>query len=124
MMVARRAMGALETEVLECLWAADEPLTPRAVLEETGEDLAYTTIMTILTRLWQKGLVERERSGKAYFYSPLVSEPDLLASRMRSVLETSADQKATLSRFVETLSKREANALRSALGQLGPGKKR
>jgi hypothetical protein len=43
---------------------------------------------------------------------------------MRSVLETSADQKATLSRFVETLSKKETNALRIALGQLGAGKKR
>jgi predicted transcriptional regulator len=117
-------MGALEGEVLECLWAADRPLTPREVLDETGEDLAYTTIMTILTRLWQKGLVERERNGKAYSYSPTVTEADLLASRMRSVLETSADQKATLSRFVETLSKRETNALRTALGQLGAGKKR
>ncbi len=117
----RRAMGALETEVLECLWAVGEPLTPREVLEETDEDLAYTTIMTILTRLWQKGLVDRERSGKAFRYSPTVTEAELLASRMRSVLQTSADQKATLSRFVQTLSKREANALRRALRQLGAG---
>lgn len=108
-------MGALETEVLQCLWEAGTPLTPGEVLDMSGEDLAYTTIMTILTRLWQKGLVDRTRDGRAYRYSPRMTEAELMASRMRSVLQTSANQRATLSHFVEALSKREANALRKAL---------
>ena len=120
----RRAMGALESEVLQCLWAADTPLTPGEVLDMSGDDLAYTTIMTILTRLWNKGLVDRTRDGRAYRYSPRMTEAELMASRMRSVLQTSANQRATLSHFVETLSKREANALRKALVDLEADQKR
>lgn len=120
----RRPMGGLEAAVLDCLWADGEPLTPRGVLDRIDGDLAYTTIMTILTRLWRKGLVERSRSGKAYAYTPLVSEADLVASRMRDALVSSADRGATLSRFAETLTKREATALRAALADLASGGRR
>lgn len=117
-------MGGLEAAVLECLWDGEVPLTPRDVLDRMDGDLAYTTIMTILTRLWRKGLVERSRSGKAYAYSPLVSEADLVASRMRDALVSSADRSATLSRFAESLTTGEVTALRAALAELASGARR
>lgn len=123
-MPERRPMGGLEAAVLECLWAAGEPLTPRRVLELTDDELAYTTIMTILTRLWHKGLLERSRSGKAFAYAPAVTEADFVASRMRDALARSADRTATLSRFAELLTKREAKALRAALADLERGARR
>jgi predicted transcriptional regulator len=118
----RRPVGSLERAVLEQLWAAAGPVTPREVLERLDADLAYTTVVTILTRLVAKGLVARERAGKAYVYRPEVAEADLIAERMRTTLASAGDRKATLSRFVEGLSKREARALRNLLDDVARGR--
>lgn len=114
----RRAMGELESEVLSLLWAADEPLTPGDVLELLDGDLAYTTAMTILTRLWEKGLVEREQRGRAYAYSAVVSEAELAAQRMQTTLEHTRDREGALSRFVGSLSKKDERTLRAIVDQL------
>ena len=53
---ARRQAGSLEQEVMAVLWASDQALTPGEVQQGLGADLAYTTVMTILTRLHGKGL--------------------------------------------------------------------
>ena len=120
-MAKRRAMGSLESEVLGVLWRTDEAQTPGEVLDALADDLAYTTVMTILTRLWQKGLVERVRQGRAYAYRPVVSEAELLASRMREELSRSSDRLETMSRFVDALDPREARALRRLLEPGGDG---
>ena len=114
----RRPMGALESEVLEQLWAMPVGGTPAEVLEALDTDLAYTTIMTILTRLWEKGLATRERHGKAYVYSAAVTEAELAAQRMQATLASTVNRKAALLKFVETLPARESRALRAALGEL------
>ncbi|MER3410718.1 MAG: hypothetical protein C4306_11720, partial [Thermoleophilia bacterium] len=58
--VAGRRVGALEAEVLDILWSADRPLSVHEISAGlTGRPRAYTTVMTILTRLVDKGLVER-----------------------------------------------------------------
>lgn len=111
-------MGSLETEVLAALWAAERPLTPGEVHDTVGDDLAYTTVMTILTRLWKKGLLERERVGRAYVYAPKVSEADLAASRMHEHLARAGDREAALSRFVGALSRRDEAVLRKILDRL------
>ncbi len=117
-MTRRRAMGELESEVLALLWAAKRALTPGEVLEQLDSDLAYTTAMTILTRLWQKGLVDREQQGRAFAYRPVMSEAELAAQRMHATLDRTNDREAALSRFVGTLSKKEERALRRILGAL------
>jgi predicted transcriptional regulator len=111
-------MGSLEADVLEVLWGAAGPLTPTSVRDALDAGLAYTTVTTILTRLWQKGLVERSKVGRAYAYAAVVSEADLAATRMRSALAGTSDRAATMSRFVDSLSKRETAALRAALEEL------
>ena len=111
-------MGALEADVLRRLWDAGEPATPGQVHQALGADIAYTTVMTVLTRLWNKGLVDRERQGRAYAYRALVSEADLSARRMREELVRARNREAVLSRFVDTLSARDAKALRKVLGDL------
>lgn len=116
-MADRRAMGALESEVLQVLWTADGPLAPGEVLEALDDDLAYTTVMTILTRLWEKGLAERAKRGRAYTYTATLSEADLVASRMREQLSRSSDRLATMNRFVEGLGADEARQLRALLEQ-------
>jgi predicted transcriptional regulator len=110
-------MGELEHEVLTQLWILDAPATPAEVLDALDTDLAYTTVMTILTRLTDKGLAVRERRGRAYAYAPVVSEAELTAQRMHAVLEGSSDRSAALNGFVQSLSKRELTTLRAMLDE-------
>lgn len=117
-MPARRGMGELEAEVMGRLWSAAVPLTPSQVRDELGGDLAYTTVMTILARLWEKGLAQRERQGRAYAYWPTITETELAAQRMRAALDRTADRENTLARFVDTLSRKDERALRRILGGL------
>jgi predicted transcriptional regulator len=108
-------MGALEAQVLRFLWKTQRAVTPAEVRTGTGLDLAYTTVMTILTRLWRKGLVDRERRGRAYAYRPRLDEADYVAQSMREALGNASDRTAVLGRFVGTLSRAEAKALRALL---------
>lgn len=116
-MSGRRADGALETEVLGVLWAATGPLTPGEVNEELGDELAYTTIMTILARLWKKGLAERMPHGRAYAYTAVLSESEFTTKKMTQALESSADRASVLAGFVGSLSRRDVRQLRRLLGE-------
>lgn len=109
---------------MAALWAADRPLTPKAVQAELGGELAYTTVMTALTRLHDKGVVSREKDGRAYAYTPVLDSPGIAAARMREVLEAGGDREAVLARFLGTLSDEDertlAELLRSARADESP----
>lgn len=108
-------MGALEAEVMSCLWSSGVAMTPGEVLEAMTDPPAYTTVMTILTRLWAKGLVDRQSRGRAFSYRPVHNEAEHAALRMRASLEAASNREEALSHFVGTLSKREERALRKIL---------
>ena len=114
--MSRRANGALETDVLGVLWDADGALTPGEVRDSLGGDLAYTTVMTVLTRLFAKGLVTRIQQGRAFAYSPAQTRSELAAQRMRDVLADAGDHAGALTGFVGGLSKRDADLLRRIIG--------
>src|SRR5579875_639657 len=115
----RRGAGELAGEVLGILQAAGEPLSPADVRERLGGDLAYTTVVTILSRLHAKGVLDRERAGRAFRYSPVADEPGLAARQMASVLAGEADREAVLARFVSSLSDEDEQALRRMLADAG-----
>jgi predicted transcriptional regulator len=102
--MGRRPRGTLEQEVVAALAAADEPMTPAQVRDQLGADLAYTTVMTVLARLSEKGLVTRERVGRAYAYSAVRDEAEVTARQMQRLLDTRNDRAAVLSWFVGVLS--------------------
>lgn len=112
---SRRESGELESEVLAALWAAGAAMTPAEVREELGGTLAYTTVMTTLGRLFEKGLADRRRVGRGYAYVPIVGEADLAARRFRALLERGHDREAVLQGFISELSADEATALRTLL---------
>ena len=116
---SRRAAGELENAVLGLLLAAGVPLSPGAVRERLGADLAYTTVVTILSRLHAKGVLNRARAGRAYLYSPVADEPGLAARRMATVLAAEPDREAVLARFVSGLSPKDEQLLRRMLGETG-----
>lgn len=85
--------------------------------ERLGGSLAYTTVMTILTRLHIKGAVARERAGRSFEWTPVADESGLAALRMRRVLDGEADREAVLASFVTALSPRDERLLRDLLAQ-------
>ena len=119
--VAKRGMGELESVVMEVLWDADGSLTPGEVHELLSDErpLAYTTVMTILARLWRKGRLEREQRGRAYAYRPVQSREAYAASRMDEVLGHTKDRPLALSYFVANLKPGDRARLRRLLGGRG-----
>lgn len=69
------ALGRLEMQVMEILWERGES-NVREVVGQLGRSLAYTTVMTTLDRLFKKGLLQRHKSDRAFFYSPRSSRRD------------------------------------------------
>jgi predicted transcriptional regulator len=113
----RRAAGELEAEVLGALWAEPLPLTPTQLHATLGNDLAYNTVHTILTRLCDKGLVVRTTIDSRPAYAPAQGAAEWAASQMRAVLERGNDRAAILHRFVSSLSPADEAALRSVLAE-------
>lgn len=115
------SLGELERSVMEQLWSADVSQSVREVhlALNRERELAYTTVMTVLDRLAKKGLVHRERDGRAYLYAPAHTRDELVADVMHTALEGgTADRTAALVAFVNRVSPDEATALREALARL------
>ena len=120
----RRGQGDLEAIVLRCVWAADKPLSPGEVREAIDADVAYTTALTVLTRLWEKGLLTRERDGRAYRYRAAMGEAAHAAGRMEAALAAASDRQAALGHFVDSLAPSDAAALRQLLDEGARGDER
>lgn len=106
--------------MLSALREARAPASVGWVQERLGDDLAYTTVITILTRLLAKGAVTRERAGRSFVWTPVSDQAGLAAHRMRKVLDGESDREAVLSRFVTSLEPDDERVLRQLLGRLGP----
>jgi predicted transcriptional regulator len=94
-------LGPLEAEVMRILWKAGGPLTVRALLERINQgrdpELAYTTVMTVMSRLVEKGVLARTREGRGYAYEPVVGDQAELA--VRNVMREFGD--SALAHFVD-----------------------
>lgn len=119
-----RRRGALEQEVLSCLAAAGRPLTVGEVLADLGGDLAYTTVLTALTRLHAKGALRREPSGRAFAYSladdPAAMGASVTARRMARLLDAGSDRAGVLARFVADLGPEDERLLAELLAEGRP----
>ncbi|MDP9436006.1 MAG: BlaI/MecI/CopY family transcriptional regulator [Actinomycetota bacterium] len=107
---------------MEVVWAAPGPLTAREVAEALADrGLAYTTWLTVLGRLERKGLLRRDKSGRAHTYTGAASREDHVAVLMQQALGQARDRRAVLQHFARTVTPEEAEALRRALDALGAG---
>jgi predicted transcriptional regulator len=86
-------LGALEGEVMRVCWDTGNPVTVRRVLDELNTDraqpLAYTTVMTVMSRLAEKGVLHRTPQGRGYAYAPTAADEAALA--VREVLRAHGD---------------------------------
>ncbi|WP_030544948.1 BlaI/MecI/CopY family transcriptional regulator [Streptomyces albus] len=111
----RRGQGELEAQVLSVLREAPGPATAGWVLDRLDGGLAYTTVITILTRLHAKQAVTRERSGRSFTWQAASDEAGLAALRMRRVLDGEPDREAVLASFVTALPPDDERLLRELL---------
>lgn len=119
-----RGLGELEAAVMDVLWHAREPLKVRQVLErlDTGKQLAYTTVLTVLDNLHRKDWVSRELEGKAYWYQPTISRVEAATNAVRDVLVASGDPEAALLHFAQSATTEESAVLRRAFRRKAAGK--
>jgi predicted transcriptional regulator len=116
--MAKRSTGELERAVMDLLWDQGGWLTPGEVHQRLGDpSLAYTTVMTILVRLWQKGRVERHRDGRAYAYHPVQGRDQYVAERMEHLLAEARDRSAVFSHFLDAIDPGDRVQLRRLLNR-------
>jgi predicted transcriptional regulator len=110
----RKILGDLELAVMESVWRRGQA-TVREVHEDLAADrgLAYTTVMTVMTRLARKGLLQKRRDGAAFVYHAPLSADELLRSSVRDVLAGLLTDFAqpTMSEFVETVKTGSADRI-------------
>lgn len=105
---------------MDVAWAQhDSFLSVREVLVQLGEGLAYTTVMTVMNRLFQKGLLRRRRDGRAWVYRCATSREAFAAATMSEVLNSASDRRSALLHFVADLPGEDADALRRLLATPG-----
>jgi predicted transcriptional regulator len=114
---ARLGIGELENQVMDVLWDDGGQLTPSEVNArlDSHRELAYTTVMTVLVRLFEKGMVTRQRRGRAWAYRSVLGREEQAAQRMHALLRDGGDQSISLARFVENMSTKERAELRRLL---------
>ncbi|WP_131735499.1 BlaI/MecI/CopY family transcriptional regulator [Actinomadura roseirufa] len=115
----RRALGQLEAEVLAALASLGGSAGTAELRSRLEGDPAYTTVNTILFRLYEKGFLTRARAGRHYRYRLAIDESEFVADRMHDHLRHASDPGGVLSRFVQALSADEARKLRELLGREG-----
>ncbi len=124
--VVGAALGKLEREVMELSWRKGE-ISVRDVYLAFEERIAYTTLMTTLQRLHRKGVLDRRKQGRAFFYAPRFSPLEFEQGIARDLIDGLIGQaedgvEPVLACIVDAVSERDRTFL-DALDRLIQEKK-
>jgi predicted transcriptional regulator len=113
-------LGPLERAIMDLLWdEADSEVTVRDVLESPiGRRSAYTTIMTVLDRLWRKGFLSRRKLGRAYVYRVRRTRDQHVGDLVGRVLAGAGDRRTAFLGFARSVEQRDLGQLREAIRQV------
>ncbi|GGY10613.1 hypothetical protein GCM10010324_66830 [Streptomyces hiroshimensis] len=108
------------------VWDWNRPVTVREVLEDLQQErsIAYTTVMTVMDNLYQKGWLRREAEGRAYRYEAVSNRAAYSAALMNEAWSVSDNPAAALVAFFGMMSAEQREALRDAIRVVqldGPG---
>lgn len=110
-----KVLGPLETEIMQTLWQ-DTRSTVKKVHRKLSQqrDIAYTTVMTTMGRLAEKGVLNRQREGLAYVYTPAISEEEFVSMVVHQVLDGLMDDYSDMAidYMIDYLSKNNPEELR------------
>ncbi|WP_344321051.1 BlaI/MecI/CopY family transcriptional regulator [Streptomyces macrosporus] len=117
-----RPLGELEDAVMTRVWRWNRPVTVREVLDDLRRErpIAYTTVMTVMDNLREKGWVRREREGRAYRYEAVSTRAAYSAALMNEAWAASDNPAAALVAFFGMMSPEQEEALRDALRVVQP----
>jgi len=109
----RSSLFDLEADIMQVVWR--EGWTGFSVGHvherlEAERDIAYTTVMTTVSRLFDKGLLERQRDGRRYLYTPVMGQDEFLRAMARDVLGSLLDATADGAEALLTEQVADANA--------------
>ncbi|MEY4061101.1 MAG: hypothetical protein RIQ31_763 [Actinomycetota bacterium] len=114
-----RQQGELEALILDALWSsAGEPLTSQQILELVSPDgsLALTTILTVLSRLVDKELVNRKPgAGRSLLFSAAQTREAHTAGLMLRLVSGAENPALAFSHFADGLTPAQLEALRNSL---------
>ena len=112
-----REFGELESAIMDVVWDSNRAYLVREVRERLSYNrpLAYTTVMTVMNILYGKGVLCREKQGRAWRYWPTESREEHDARLMAEVLRSGGNEHITMMRFVERVSDEERESLRNAV---------
>ncbi|MCX4676322.1 BlaI/MecI/CopY family transcriptional regulator [Streptomyces sp. NBC_01433] len=118
-----RQLGELEDAVMTRVWQWNRPVTVREVLEDLQQErsIAYTTVMTVMDNLHQKGWVRREVDGRAYRYTAVSTRAAYSAALMNEAWSRSDNPAAALVAFFGMMSAEQREALQDAVRMVSPG---
>lgn len=110
-------MGDLEDAVMTRVWQWNRSVTVREVLEDLQQErsIAYTTVMTVMDNLHQKGWVRREVEGRAYRYRAVSTRAAYAAALMNEAWSKSDNQAAALVAFFGMMSPDQRTSLEDAV---------
>lgn len=99
------------------VWRWNRPVTVREVLEDLRDDrsIAYTTVMTVMDNLHQKGWLRRRQEGRAYRYEPVSTRAAYSAALMNEAWASSDNAAAALVEFFGRMTPEQLDAVRDAL---------
>ncbi|MEU0569930.1 BlaI/MecI/CopY family transcriptional regulator [Nonomuraea sp. NPDC005983] len=117
----RVRLGSLERSIMEALWERPAGMLAQDLADSLPSQPAVTTVLTVLVRLTRKGLVSRERVGRAHLYKATDGKDAFVAETMQAALDEASDLEAVVNRFVGTVSPEVHAALRAALENRPPG---
>jgi predicted transcriptional regulator len=78
---------------------------------KTQRDIAYTTVMTTVARLYEKGILEREGDGRRYLYTPRLTREEFLQATAREVLDEAVGGRQAMAMLAEKVSEASAGEL-------------
>jgi predicted transcriptional regulator len=114
-----REFGQLESAVMDVVWAQNRPCLVREVRDQLsyGRPLAYTTVMTVLAILHSKGVLRREKYGRAWRYWPAERREEHAARLMAELLLSGGDRRVTLRSFLDRMSDEDLTAIRNVVAR-------
>lgn len=102
--------GDLQAEIMQLVWQLGEATVDDVRHEQSAARRpAYNTVQTVMNRLTERGLLKRERTGRAYVYRPAYAEPEYLARAMRERLSRTSREtrQAALLNLIEGLDRED-----------------
>lgn len=107
--VTGKVLGELESEIMEIIWRQKDAVAVKDITEILSKkrQIAYTTVMTIMTRLANKGVLIRHLSGPSYLYKPKVTKEQFIARAVHGIFSSAVSTlgEEVLAHFVKEIQK-------------------